>query len=99
MSLSKYYSAAFTAFFIWGFFSFALKPLHNFASLDILFYRVFFSVIIMVLINLFFRRNVIRKNWIYFQNCDSKQKKSMIALTFGGGFFLTLNWFVFFFMF
>ena len=95
MSVSKYYSAAFIAFFIWGFFSFALKPLHNFASLDILFYRVFFSVIIMVFVNLFFRRNVIRKNWIYFKNCDSKQKKSMIALTLGGGFFLTLNWFVF----
>ena len=95
MSLNKYYSAAFIAFFIWGFFSFALKPLHNFASLDILFYRVFFSVIIMVLVNLFFRQNIIRINWTNFKNCDSKKKKSIVVLTLGGGIFLTLNWFVF----
>ncbi|SHG28648.1 chloramphenicol-sensitive protein RarD [Flavobacterium micromati] len=95
MSLNKYYSAAFIAFFIWGFFSFALKPLHNFASLDILFYRVFFSVIIMVLVNLFFRQNIIRSNWTNFKNCDSKKKKSIVVLTLGGGVFLTLNWFVF----
>jgi chloramphenicol-sensitive protein RarD len=95
MLRNKYYAAALIAFLIWGFFSFALKPLHNFASLDILFYRVFFSVIIMVLVNLIFRRNIIRSNWKNFKNCDSKQKKSIVALTLGGGFFLTLNWFVF----
>lgn len=95
MSLTKYYSAAFIAFFIWGFFSFALKPLHNYASLDILFYRVFLSVIVMVLINVGFRRSHIRANWTIFKNCDVKQKRSIITLTFGGGIFLTLNWFVF----
>ena len=95
MRLNKYYSAAFLAFFIWGFFSFALKPLHNYPSLDILFYRVFFSVITMILINVFFRKNVIRKDWNHFKNSPSKQKRSIVSLTLGGGFFLTLNWFVF----
>lgn len=95
MRLNKYYSAAFLAFFIWGFFSFALKPLHNYPSLDILFYRVFFSVITMVLINVFFRKNVIRKDWNHFKNCPAKQKRSIVSLTLGGGFFLILNWFVF----
>ena len=93
MRLNKYYSAAFLAFFIWGFFSFALKPLHNYPSLDILFYRVFFSVITMILINVFFRKNVIRKDWNHFKNSPSKQKRSIVSLTLGGGFFLTLNWF------
>ena len=95
MRLNKYYSAAFLAFFIWGFFSFALKPLHNYPSLDILFYRVFFSVTTMLLINLAFRRNVIRKDWNHFKNSSIKERKNMIALTLGGGLFLTLNWFVF----
>jgi chloramphenicol-sensitive protein RarD len=49
----------------------------------------------MVLVNLLFRRNIVRNNWTNFKNCNVKQKKSIVALTLGGGFFLTLNWFVF----
>lgn len=95
MRLNKYYSAAFLAFFIWGFFSLALKPLYNYSSLDILFYRVFFSVITMVLINLVFRKKVIRKDWDHFTNLSSKQKRNVVLLTLSGGAFLSSNWFVF----
>ena len=95
MRLNKYYFSAFLAFFIWGFFSLALKPLHNYPSLDILFYRVFFSVILMFFINVTFRRNLLRKNWNHFKEMTQTQKKSTISLTLGGGVFLALNWFVF----
>ena len=56
MKQKKYYLAAFLAFFIWGFFSLALKPLQAYSSLDILFYRVFFSVILMCIVNVAFRK-------------------------------------------
>ena len=95
MRLNKYYSAAFLAFFVWGFFSFALKPLHHYPSLDILFYRVFFSAITMVLINVVFRRRVVRENWNHFKSCAPKQQKSIALLTLGGGVFLSSNWFVY----
>lgn len=95
MRLNKYYLAAFSAFFIWGFFSLALKPLHNYPSLDILFYRVFFSVVTMLLINLSFRRKVLKKNWDQFKSMTAKQKRSVVGLTLGGGIFLSSNWFVF----
>ncbi|MFV8340863.1 EamA family transporter [Flavobacterium sp. XS2P39] len=95
MRINKYYLAAFSAFFIWGFFSLALKPLHNYASLDILFYRVFFSVIIMVLINVAFRRNVLTQNWNHFKSMTAKKRKRVVVLTLGGGLFLSSNWFVF----
>ena len=98
MKLTQYYLAAFFAFFIWGFFSLALKPLHNYPSLDIMFYRVFFSVVVMVLINLIFRRNVIRKNWNHFSKMSQKQKRSTVVLTLGGSIFLASNWFVFIFV-
>ena len=98
MKQTKYYLAAFFAFFIWGFFSLALKPLHNYSSLDILFYRVFFSVVLMVFINLAFRRNVIRKNWNHFNGMDLKKKRTTIVLTLGGALFLASNWFVFIFV-
>ena len=61
MAKYKYFIAAFSAFFIWGFFSFALKPIQNYASLDILFYRLFGSVLILSFINLIFRRAIIIK--------------------------------------
>ncbi|MGO4904275.1 EamA family transporter [Flavobacterium sp. W20_MBD1_R3] len=95
MRVNKYYLAAFLAFFVWGFFSFALKPLHNYPSLDILFYRVFFSAITMVLINLIFRRAVLQQNWNHFKTIPPKQQKSVILLTLGGGVFLSSNWFVY----
>ena len=98
MKLTQYYLAAFFAFFIWGFFSLALKPLHNYPSLDIMFYRVFFSVVVMVLINLIFRRNVIRKNWNHFSKMSQEQKRSTVVLTLGGSIFLASNWFVFIFV-
>lgn len=95
MRINKYYLAAFSAFFIWGFFSLALKPLHNYPSLDILFYRVFFSVVVMVLINVAFRRKVMRQNWNHFKNMTTKKRKNVVVLTLGGGLFLSSNWFVF----
>lgn len=95
MRLNKYYLAAFSAFFIWGFFSLALKPLHNYPSLDILFYRVFFSVTTMLLINLCFRKKVLKKDWNQFKSMTAKQKRSAVVLTLGGGVFLSSNWFVF----
>jgi chloramphenicol-sensitive protein RarD len=98
MKLTKYYLAALFAFFIWGFFSLALKPLHNYPSLDIMFYRVFFSVVVMVLINLVFRKNVIRENWNHFSKMSKEQKRSTVVLTLGGALFLASNWFVFIFV-
>jgi chloramphenicol-sensitive protein RarD len=98
MRLNKYYLSAFLAFFIWGFFSLALKPLHDYASLDILFYRVFFSVTLMLFINVAFRRNVLQMNWNKFKKMTSKQQKNVVILTLGGGLFLSSNWFVFIFV-
>jgi chloramphenicol-sensitive protein RarD len=95
MRFNKYYFAAFSAFFIWGFFSLALKPLHNYPSLDILFYRVFFSVVTMVFINLVFRRKVVTKDWNHFKSISPKEKQNVVLLTLGGGVFLASNWFVF----
>lgn len=95
MEKSKYYLAAFSAFFIWGFFSFGLKPLHEYPSLDILFYRVFLSVILMSFINFFFRKKILIQNWNHFKNSTIQHKKSIAFLTLGGGLLLSSNWFVF----
>ncbi len=95
MKFSKYYLSAITAYLIWGFFSLGLKPLANFASLDILFYRVFLCVILMVAINVFFRKKVIKETYSEFKSLEKKEKNSIIFLIISGTFLLTANWFFF----
>lgn len=95
MRLTKYYVAAVSAFIIWGFFSLALKPLHSFPSLDILFYRVFLCVVLMLVMNLGFRWKVVRETTVYFKSLTLKQKRNLTLLTLGGAMLLTANWFIF----
>jgi len=58
---TKYYIAAITAYTIWGFFSLVLKPIHEYASLDILFFRVFSCSILMLLISFAFKRKKVKE--------------------------------------
>lgn len=95
MQLTKYYAAAISAFIIWGFFSLALKPLHSFPSLDILFYRVFLCVVLMLVMNLAFRWKIVRETAVYFKSLTLKQKRNLTLLTLGGAMLLTANWFIF----
>ncbi|MCE7064518.1 EamA family transporter [Dyadobacter sp. CY326] len=95
MKFSKYYLAAFISFVIWGFFSLALKPLKAYASLDILFYRVFLCAVIMAVISLFVRIKVLKENIGKFRQLPASEKRRVTILTFSGGFLLTANWFFF----
>lgn len=95
MQFNKYFFYALTSFIIWGFFSLAIKPLANYHSLDILFYRVFFSTTLLLIINLLFRKEFIKNSWENFKILPQKIKKQTILLTIGGGFLLVLNWFLF----
>ena len=91
----QYFIAAFLSYFIWGFFGLALKPIHNYPSLDILFYRLFFSVAIMTFINCAFRYKTINKNWVLYKNEHPKPKRKFIIQTVLGGIILLFNWFTF----
>lgn len=95
MKKYKYYLAAFSAFFLWGFFSLGLKPIANYPSLDILFYRVFLSTITMTVVNLFFRKKIIQKNWTDFLTMPPQKKKNIVGLSLLGGLILAANWFIF----
>jgi chloramphenicol-sensitive protein RarD len=95
MQLNKYFFSALISFFIWGFFSLALKPLHDYPSLDILFYRVFYATALLLVINLFFRKDKLKKDFQVFKTFEKRDKRKTIALTVLGGFLLTFNWFLF----
>lgn len=95
MQVNKYYLSALSSFFIWGFFSLALKPLHNYPSLDILFYRVFYATTLLLVINLLFRKHTLRNDFQVFKNLEKKEKYKTFFLTVFGGFLLITNWFLF----
>lgn len=93
--LLRFYVAALTAYGIWGFFSLVLKPLHAYASVDILFYRVFLCAVIMAAIVLLFKRKVLKENVNLFKSLSAVQKRKVLWLNIGGGMLLTANWFSF----
>ena len=95
MRISKYYAAGLLAFIIWGFFSLALKPLHQYPSLDILFYRVFMCAVIMAFISIFIRRSILKSNIQIFKKKNPGEKKAALFQIFIGGILLTANWFFF----
>jgi chloramphenicol-sensitive protein RarD len=95
MKNTSYYLAAVAAFTIWGFFSLVLKPLAVYPSLDILFYRVFFSAALLFLASWLLRRKTWREQRRHFVTLAPRQKRGVLFQLFGGGFFLTANWFFF----
>ena len=95
MPFNKYFLSAFTAFSIWGFFSLALKPLTNYPSLDILFFRVFIATLFLLLINFLCRKKVILEAKAKFQQLSKKDKIKSVLMTVAGGFLLVLNWYLF----
>ena len=95
MPINKYFLAALIAFVIWGFFSLALKPLTDYASLDILFFRVFIATAFLLVINLFFRKSVVIEARKTFKELSNKKQKSAVIMTVVGRLLLVLNWFLF----
>jgi chloramphenicol-sensitive protein RarD len=95
MQINKYYLSALSSFFIWGFFSLALKPLHDYPSLDILFYRVFYATALLLVINLFFRKDKLKADLEVFKSLEKKVQYKTFFLTVLGGFLLIFNWFLF----
>lgn len=95
MNQSKYILSAVIAYFLWGFFSFGLKPIAHYGSLDILFYRLFISVFVLVIINVGFRRNKIKSDWNLFRSLTKKEQNKIVSLITGGSIVLMSNWLVF----
>ncbi len=92
---AKYYGAAVTAYTVWGFFSLVLRPLNEYTSADILFYRVFICAVLMLLIVFLFRRKKWTETVQLFKNLPPDKKRLTMLLNIGGSLFLTGNWFSF----
>ena len=89
---TKYYSACITAYAIWGFFSLVLKPLHAYAALDILFYRIFICTIIMLLIVVMAKRAAVKEAVQHFKSRPKAEQQKFLLINIAGGTLLTANW-------
>ena len=94
----NYYLAAIGSFVIWGFVSFSLKPLHIYAALDLLFFRIFFAAGIISLITFVLRPQNFLAQRTVFKKLSTEQRKRTIWLTLIGGLLLTANWFFYIFV-
>ncbi|MES2485859.1 MAG: EamA family transporter [Bacteroidota bacterium] len=92
---AKYYLAAITAFTIWGLFSFVLKPLDTYPSPDILFYRIFLCVILMLVTNLTIRRRQLKETRDLLMQKPLKTRRNLALLTVLSSILLAANWFFF----
>jgi chloramphenicol-sensitive protein RarD len=95
MNNRNYYLAAISSFFIWGVFSLPLRMMSSYGAGQILFFRVFFAVLILISSFLIAGRKSARENFQIFKSLDPKQKLIISLLTVGGGILLVANWLIF----
>ena len=95
MNNQKHYVAAVAAFVVWGFFSIPLRALQNYTAGEILYFRILFSAITLLLIILLFKRRDLRHEWSLLVNLPRPKKNAAILLTLAGGALLCVNWLTF----
>lgn len=95
MNTKKHYLAAISAFAMWGFFSIPLRALKEYSAGEILYFRILFSTLVLLVIIVGFKRKDIRKDLTFFRSFTAEKKRSVILLTLAGGVLLTVNWLTF----
>jgi chloramphenicol-sensitive protein RarD len=95
MTNQKHYGAAVLAFVIWGFFTIPLRALQQYRPGEILYFRILFSAIVLLMIIATFKRESFRKDLAYLNSFPRSQRNKIIALTLAGGALLTVNWLTF----
>ncbi|WP_159634364.1 EamA family transporter [Sphingobacterium composti Ten et al. 2007 non Yoo et al. 2007] len=91
----KYYAAALFSFIIWGVFSLVLRPLSDYAALDILTYRIAFAAIIIAFISFIFRYKVTKENINIIVSLAPKERLKIISATVFSAVILALNWYLY----
>ena len=95
MNSQKHYAAAISAFVIWGFFAIPLRALNAYSAGEILYFRIAFSLVVLVLVVALFRRQSLRDNVRLVSSLDVSKRWTVLSLTLVGGALLTVNWLTF----
>ncbi|MGK6352051.1 EamA family transporter [Parapedobacter sp. DT-150] len=91
----KYFSAAFFAAALWGFMSIPLRAIKAWPAEDILYYRIFASVILIWLFIFIFRRRQLRADVQHIVQLPHREQKRLGGLTLIASLLIMGNWFSF----
>ncbi len=95
MNNQRHYTAAISAFVIWGFFSIPLRALREYSAGEILYFRIVFSLLVLLAVIAIFRKSSLKLNLDSFRALTPKKRVSVLVLTLAGGALLTVNWLTF----
>lgn len=91
----KHYLAAILGFVIWGTFSLVLRPLSDFATLDILLFRVIFASILIGSACWLWRRKQLLFAIRYVRKLPGKTRRMLAANLMTSAVLLAINWYLF----
>jgi chloramphenicol-sensitive protein RarD len=91
----RYFFAGILSFAIWGFFSIPLRNLKAFPSEEILYYRIFTSLVFIWIAILLFRRKKLKQDLAYLSSIESKDKRNILRQLIGSTLLLTSNWYTY----
>lgn len=95
MRISRHYSAAISAFVIWGFFPIPLRWIQSYPASEILFFRILLSLIVLVLILGTARRKALLDDVRLFREFNLNQRRKAVMITLAGALLLGVNWLLF----
>ena len=93
--MNRHYASAMAAFLIWGFFPLVLRTVNTHPAGEILYFRILFSLVILIVIIGAFMRKKSSENWTQFTSLHPSTKRQIIILTLLGAILLTINWLAF----
>jgi chloramphenicol-sensitive protein RarD len=93
--MNKHYASAIAAFLIWGFFPLVLRSVNTHPAGEILYFRILFSLVILIVIIGVFMRKKSSENWTQFASLLKSTQRGIVILTLLGALLLTLNWLAF----
>ena len=91
----KYFLAAISAVVIWGFFSIPLRKLQHYPSDEILYYRIFTSLVLTWTFIVLFRKKQVRSDLANFYSEDRAGRKKVIGMSLLSGVLISGNWFTY----
>lgn len=94
-SKSKYFIAGIVPYIIWGTMSIPLRNIKGFPPHEILYYRIFISIIVVWATILLFRREALKNDLNFLKSLNVRKKTRLLLLTVVSSFLITGNWFTY----
>lgn len=91
----RYFFAGILSFAIWGFFSIPLRNLKAFPSEEILYYRIFTSLVFIWIAIFIFRRKYLKSDIAYLGSATPKERRIIVLQIVASTILLTSNWYTY----